>query len=264
MSLSPVLHWFHTAPGFDRAPLVLLHGFTGAPPSWDRVVAALPAAYPAAALALPGHHPAAPVATGFAANVDWVAEQLTRARLDGCHLVGYSLGARAALGLALRHPSIPVRLTLIGVHPGLDAAAERARRIDSDRGWIELLRTRGGRAFVDAWERIPLFATQEQRAPAAARVRQREIRLGHDPEGLARSLEHMGLGVMPYQGDRLAELAMPVTLVAGARDQKFANLARMAAARMARACVELVPDCGHNLLLEAPAAVATTISLAPE
>lgn len=264
MSLSSVLHWFHTAPGFARSPLVLLHGFTGAPPSWERVVATLSTPRAAAALALPGHHPAAPVAAGFDANVDWVADQLTRARLDGCHLVGYSLGARTALGLALRHPRIPARLTLIGVHPGLDAAAERARRVDSDRGWIELLRTRGMRAFVDAWERIPLFATQEQQAPVAARARQRNIRLGHDPEGLARSLEHMGLGVMPHYGAHLADLAMPVTLVAGARDSKFAALAHTAAAHMARARVELVPGCGHNLLLEAPAAVAGLVSSAPE
>lgn len=257
----PVIHWFRTeaASQAGAPPLVLLHGFTGSPRSWEAVVRALPGVHAVAAPALPGHHPAAPVSPGFEANVDWLAGVLEEAGLTGCHLAGYSLGARTALGLALRHAHIPARLTLIGVHPGLETPADRARRVDSDRTWIERLRSRGIQAFVDAWARLPLFASQE-RLPAETRARQQRIRLGHDAEGLARSLEHMGLGAMPDYDAHLGELAMPVTLVAGALDCKFTDLARAAASRLPGARVALIAGSGHNLPLEVPDELAAILS----
>lgn len=257
MSVAPPIHWFYDET--CHCPLVLLHGFTGSPRNWEVVVQALPRARAVAALALPGHHPAAPVASDFEANVDWLAGVLERAGLAGCHLVGYSLGARAALGLALRHAHLPTRLTLIGVHPGLDSPSDRILRMDSDRTWIELLRTRGIEAFVDAWERHPLFDTQEQ-LPLGVRARQRAVRLAHAPEGLARSLEYMGLGAMPCYRPRLSELSIPVTLITGTRDRKFTGLAQSMASSLPCARVEQIADSGHNLLLETPTRLANILS----
>ena len=255
----------------DRAargrPLVLLHGFAGAPASWELVIDALPAPRAAVAVALPGHHPGSPVVPGFEANLDTMARALEAAGLVGCDVVGYSLGGRAALGLALRHPRLAASLTVIGAHPGLDRAHERRRRIEHDRAWIALLRERGLAAFVAAWARQPLFDTQKQLAAEAQALQQR-VRAGHDPEALARSLEHMGLGVMPAYGPRLAALDVPVTWIAGALDEKFASLARAAVDRLARAGravrLVLVPDSGHNVPLEQPAALAALLaSLTP-
>jgi 2-succinyl-6-hydroxy-2,4-cyclohexadiene-1-carboxylate synthase len=212
--------------------------------------------------ALPGHHPGSPVVPGFEANVDAMARALEAAGLVGCDLVGYSLGGRAALGLALRHPHLAATLTVIGAHPGLDHDQERRRRIEQDRAWIALLRERGLAAFLAAWEQQPLFATQ-QRLGAAALAEQQRIRAHHDPEALAQSLEHMGLGAMPAYGPRLAELAMPVTWIAGALDEKFSGVARAAAEQLVQAGrdvrLALVPGSGHNVPLEQPAALAALL-----
>lgn len=261
MPLIDAVHWFRRAG--QGLPLVFLHGFTGAPASWQAVIDALPETARAAAVALPGHHPRVPVLPGFEANVDQLASALDAAGLRACHLVGYSLGARTALGLALSHPRLLARLSLVGVHPGLESAPERQQRIDKDRAWIDLLRDRGLDAFLDAWERQPIFASQES-LPAQLRGRQRRIRASHDPEALARSLEHMGLGAMPAYGPRLAELPVPVTWIAGARDHKFATLARAAVEQLAHAgrpaTLALVPDSGHNVPLERPIELAALLS----
>src|SRR4029077_15510464 len=101
------------------------HGFTGSPRSWDFLPdrRALPRIVPA----LVGHSgsEAGSEVNGFEDEVDRLAS-LTPER--GVHAVGYSLGARLALGLALRHPARVTRLTLISCHPGLHSTAERAAR----------------------------------------------------------------------------------------------------------------------------------------
>jgi 2-succinyl-6-hydroxy-2,4-cyclohexadiene-1-carboxylate synthase len=261
---SAALYWFgRVAAG---RPLVLLHGFTGAPASWQplvEVVDSRAAPRTVVAVALPGHHPSSPVVPGFEANLDAMARALEAAGLAGCDLVGYSLGGRAALGLALRHPHLAATLTVIGAHPGLEDAGERRRRIEQDRAWIALLRERPLAVFLAAWEQQPLFSTQ-QRLDAGTLAEQQRIRAGHDAEALARSLEHMGLGAMPAYGPHLAELAMPVTWIAGALDEKFAGLARAAAEQLVQAGrdvrLALVPGSGHNVPLEQPAALAALLS----
>lgn len=260
------VHWFRTHPG--TRPMVLLHGFTGSPGSWDAVVRALPDGFTVLAPALPGHHPDMPVARGFVANVERMADTLAAAEHGGapaspCHLVGYSLGSRLALALALHRPELVSCLTLIGVHPGLHSAELRARRTLDDERWITLLREHamhaGMHAFCRAWQAQPIFATQERLA-GHIREGQDAIRLAHDPEGLAQSLEHMGLGAMPDHGPMLASLVMPLVLVTGALDHKFTALARELAARIPRARHEIIADCGHNPLLEKPNELAALLA----
>lgn len=257
---SAALYWFGRRS--RPRPFVLLHGFTGSPLSWQPVVDALPTSLAAVAMALPGHHPGSPVVPGFEANLDVMAGALASAGLRGCHLVGYSLGARAALGLAHRHPGLAATLTLIGGHPGLDDAGERRQRIESDRAWTEILRQRGLAAFLAAWEAQPIFATQAQLS-LEARARQQRIRAVHEPEALARSLEQMGLGAMPSYGPRLAELDIAVTWIVGALDQKFLGLASAAVkrARVDRpATLVVMPGSGHNVPLERPEQLAALLA----
>ena len=59
--------------------------------------------------------------------------------------------------------------------------------------------------------------------------------------------------------DRLGELAMPVTLVAGERDAKFREIAERMAAALPAARLEVVPGAGHAVQLERPEAVAAAI-----
>src|SRR5688572_27863046 len=79
------------------------------------------------ALLIPGHGPEPELfdTSDFMVVVDAIAGALE----EGAHrIVGYSLGARLALALAVRHPSRVGSLVLTGVNPGIDDAAERAVR----------------------------------------------------------------------------------------------------------------------------------------
>ena len=111
-------------------PLVLLHGFTGAPASWDGVRRSLDDAIPVLAPALLGHDGTAgsPAIRSFDDEVDRLAGAVRGAGLEGAHLAGYSLGGRVALGLLVRHPGRFAAATLIGAHPGLQDPADRAER----------------------------------------------------------------------------------------------------------------------------------------
>ncbi|HWT24896.1 MAG TPA: alpha/beta fold hydrolase, partial [Solirubrobacteraceae bacterium] len=69
-----------------------------------------------------------------------------------------------------------------------------------------------------------------------------------------------GTGVMPPLWDRLGELGLPVSLVAGERDAKFRAIAERMAAALPAARVVVAPGAGHAVPLEAPDAVAAAIA----
>ncbi len=237
--------------------VVLLHGFTGCPASWDPVAALLPPDLEVLRPSLRGHDPQIVDGDGtFDDEVDRLAG-LVRRLTPPVHLAGYSMGARLALGLLVRHQELFAAATLIGVHPGLEPA-ERTRRAASDEALARRIEARRIADFVDRWQQLPLFASQD-RLPAAIRERQRVQRLRHRPAGLALALRTLGPGSMPDYRPQLAELDLPIRLLAGASDDKFCHVARAMARSLPQGSVEIVPGAGHNLILEAPHAVTAAI-----
>lgn len=241
-------------------PLVLVHGFTGAPASWDAVRRSLDEDIPVLAPALLGHDGTAgpPAIHAFDDEVDRLAAAVREAGSRGAHLVGYSLGGRVALGLLVRHHGLFAGATLIGTHPGLADPAARADRAARDAQWARLLEREGLPTFVAAWEALPLFATQAALDPAVL-ARQRALRMAHDSAGLARALRVLGLAVMPDYRPRLAGLDLPVTLVAGEADAKFRALAGEMRERIPGARLEIATGAGHNVVLERPDWIAGLI-----
>jgi 2-succinyl-6-hydroxy-2,4-cyclohexadiene-1-carboxylate synthase len=235
--------------------LFALHGFTGSPDNWA-FLGDSPTHFSAPALL--GH--AGAIDTDSVTTFEGEVDRLTQLAPpgDGLHVVGYSLGARLALGMAIRHPERVERLTLISGHPGLANEDERRARRLADSAWVELLLSRGVEAFVDAWEAQPLWATQAGVSDAARR-RRRATRLSHEARGLARSLRVTGLGDMPSYWGKLAQLGMPVSVLAGELDIKFSQIARSLVDALRYPTLEIVPGSGHDLLLERPEVVARVI-----
>jgi 2-succinyl-6-hydroxy-2,4-cyclohexadiene-1-carboxylate synthase len=236
----------------SRSPAILLHGFTGSPASWDAAIAAAPVGSDATALALPGHG-SAPVAD-FAGALAALANDIEAAGLGGAQAIGYSMGARLALGLLVERPGLLSGATLIGVQPGLEDEAERRRRLEADRRWIEILRAGDIERFVAAWESLPMWDSQRRCDPAALEA-QRRIRLRHDPGALAEALETMGLSAMPAYRSRISEINVPVEIVAGELDRKFCDLGQSLVAEHPRLSLRVIAGVGHNVPLEAPEAV---------
>ena len=82
----------------------------------------------------------------------------------------------------------------------------------------------------------------------------RAERLSHRPEGLASALRHLGTGAQPSYWDDLPRLTIPVRLIAGVRDEKFAALARRMAEKLPKGDLRLIENAGHAPHLEQPQA----------
>lgn len=246
--------------------VLFLHGFTGSPESWESVRHHMKNPYRAIAPHLCGHgRPYPRVAAhqdSFAQEVTRLAEACQRdAEFRGADVrivCGYSLGARLALALIVAHPDLFSSAVLIGVHPGLSHATEREIRKRNDQELAAMLRSAGLSHFLAYWQDLPLFASQ-RRLPQGAVEAQRRIREQHSAAGLAHSLETCGLGVMPDYSAQLERVELPVHLLVGGDDVKFSDLGRRLCSLLPQCRLDSVPNCGHNLLLEAPAAVAALL-----
>jgi 2-succinyl-6-hydroxy-2,4-cyclohexadiene-1-carboxylate synthase len=241
---------------------VLLHGFTGSPNAFRAVASELVAAkIQVEAPALLGHGAEDDAGIdGFEAEVDRIAGRI-RALGVAAHLVGYSLGGRIAIGLLVRHPRLFTGATLVSAQPGLSTARDRIEREVADARWCELLEQQGLAAFVDAWEKLPLFATQAS-LPREALDSQRRERLSHDPAGLVRSLRMCGLGKMPSYWTALSGVQVPTTLLVGEHDPKFSAINLRMQELLPKSVVSRVPGAGHNVLLERPGAICEAVAQA--
>jgi pimeloyl-ACP methyl ester carboxylesterase len=156
------------------------------------------------------------------------------------------MGARTCLHLALLRPDVVTALVLLGGTAGIDDPDERAARRTADDALADRLERIGTEAFLDEWLAQPLFAGLPPEGRGARSA---------DAAGLAWSLRLAGTGTQEPLWSRLAELTMPVLVVAGERDARFRALGdRLVAGIGAGATMAVVPDAGHAAHLERPEA----------
>ena len=251
----------HVTRAGSGPPVVLLHGFTGSSASWVTLGESLDR-FSTIAIDLPGHgrssapsDPARYALPRFAGDLAAVLDAL---HVDRASVLGYSLGARAALHFALAHPARVSALILESASPGIDDPVERTARVALDAALADAIERDGIAAFVDRWERLPLWESQARLADEP-RGRLRAQRLANDPHGLANSLRGAGAGAEPSVLDRLGTLEMSTMLIVGALDPKYVALGRRLASAIPGARLEIVPDAGHNVHLERPAAFAELV-----
>lgn len=245
--------------GGDGPPLLLLHGFTGSAATWAPHQRALRAVARTLAVDLPGHgrtRPPGGPGSAARASVERTADDLAAIleRLAGgrADVLGYSLGARIALRLAVTHPDAVRCLVLESPSAGIADDAGRAARRAADEARAAILERDGIGPFVDAWEREPVLAG-EAALPPVARARLHAARLRGDPGGLATSLRAAGQGAMEPFHDRLAGIGAPTLVIVGAADPARARSEAVAAGIHA-ARLAVVPGSGHAPHLEAPRA----------
>ncbi len=236
--------------------LILLHGFTGSSATWTPHLAAL-AGFTTVAVDLLGHGnsdaPSTPDRYRMERCVDDLTSLLDHLEIERAAVLGYSMGGRVALQLALGAPDRLWALVLESASPGIDAVTEREDRVRSDAALAGEIERNGIGAFVDRWQALPLWASQD-RLPAAVRDQLRRQRLRNSPVGLANSLRGAGAGQEAPVLGRLGELRMPTLLIAGALDQKYVALARKMSDALPCVRTQIVQDAGHATHLEQPEA----------
>jgi len=233
--------------------LVLAHGFTQTARSWTDVAGLLATRLPEVAtlaVDLPGHG-----ACEVSADADLVASAAHLVALGGPAIyVGYSMGGRVALHAALERPEAVRGLVLIGATAGIDDPDERAARRSADEDLAARIEQIGVDAFLDEWLANPLFAGLTTEAA------HRDDRLRNSSHGLASSLRHTGTGTQEPLWNRLEEIDVPALIIAGEHDPKFRALGERLSAGLCDATIAVVPDAGHTVHLEQPAAAVDVIA----
>ena len=239
-------------------PLWFFHGFLGLPSMWREVHRALGEPV-AESTILPGHGPEPwfpPPPADFSRAVDAIASSFPFS--DPAIVVGYSMGARIALALALRHPYLVKSAVLVGVDPGIEDDAVRAERCAWEDEWAARATSLDANAFADAWQALPIFASQTDLS-AEKRGALRKQRTSHTPRGIAWAMHALGTGRMPSMWTELASSRIPLALVTGSLDAKFTEKSRAICDRAKHARHLVADGAGHNVALEAPDVVARAI-----
>ena len=236
--------------------LALAHGFTRSGRGWGDLADSLSVHHELVLVDLPGH----------GGSSDIRADLIVGAALLGeaggpAGYLGYSMGARFCLHLALVRPELVLRLVLVSGTAGIDSTDERSERRRADEAMAERLAPVDGGTpqdtvaeFVDRWVTNPIFGA----VPAAANGL--DDRKGNTAEGLASSLRMAGTGTQAPLWDRLGELAMPVLIVTGARDAKFTAIGRRMVGSIGTNARHVeIGDADHAPHLQRPHNVATLI-----
>lgn len=246
----------------DAPPVLVLHGFTGGAESMQGVARALARDWRVVRLELIGHGeseaPEAVAPYAMDACVEQVAAVVEAIGGGRPHLVGYSMGGRAALAALVARPDLFASATLIGATAGIADPAERAARIEADEALADRIERDGLAAFVEHWMALPIFASQA-RLGGDFLARARAERLRQRPHGLANSLRGMGAGAQTPVFARVDACRVPVLLVAGGEDAKFRAIAEQLATGLPDARVAILEGVGHAAHLEDEAGFAARL-----
>lgn len=222
--------------------ITLIHGFTQNHRCWGPVAADLSRDHELVLVDAPGHGRSAGVEVSFTQGAILIGD----AGGAGTYL-GYSMGGRYALALALERPDLVERLVIIGAAPGIDDSSERERRRDADDALASRIGELGIASFLEQWLAQPLFAGLDAVSACV------EERLDNDPGGLQSSLRLAGSGAQPSLWPHLGGLDMPVLVLTGSLDEKFGAIAdEMVEAIGPNARHLVVASAGHTAHLENP------------
>ncbi|WP_006786815.1 2-succinyl-6-hydroxy-2,4-cyclohexadiene-1-carboxylate synthase [Thiorhodospira sibirica] len=238
----------------STACVSFLHGFLGSGADWQPWREDLQAqGLMVLAPDMPGHG----VTPGpfedcadFDSTVAALAQWLEAQHPGPVHLVGYSMGGRLALALALRYPQQIQSAHILSASPGLEQLDKQLARQVHDDALAERL-ARDFPGFIMDWYRQPLFASLRRQPEFTTLEKQR--RQG-DPARLARALRHLSLGRQPSLWDALEQHPRPLHICVGDLDRKYHTLGKTLVSRCPSARLHVFIGCGHALHLEDKAA----------
>jgi len=238
----------------DRPVLLFLHGFMGDAADWDEVAGELKEEYRCLTLDLPGHGMTAVDGPEENCRMERVAQGLItlldELEVEQCSLVGYSMGGRLGLYLAVSYPERFERVVLESTSPGLKTEEERTERRKHDAALANRLLETPLAQFLEEWYDQPLFAGMKQHSEKLEALIRR--RLSGKAVGYSVSLRMMGTGRQPSLWEKLDSIAVPALLVTGKHDAKFGAIAEVMSRRMEWSRSVSVDGAGHNVHWEQP------------
>ncbi|MBC1252168.1 2-succinyl-6-hydroxy-2,4-cyclohexadiene-1-carboxylate synthase [Listeria welshimeri] len=239
----------------EKPVLLMLHGFTGSNKTFQESITHLEKHFSIVAPDLLGHgktdSPDEIARYSIERIVDDLVTILQELKIMQCFVLGYSMGGRVATAFASAHPEMVRGLILVSSSPGLAQKDLQESRVQADNRLADMLETEGIRSFVDYWEKLALFASQEVLSDELKK-RIRLERLAQNPNGLAMSLRGMGTGKQPSYWNHLADFTFPVLLMTGSLDKKFEKIAQEMQQLLPNSTHVTVQNAGHAVYLEQP------------
>lgn len=236
----------------DLPVVLFLHGFMGSSADFDMVTTQLANQFCCLAVDLPGHGKT--IVDGeealytMAQTANAIVTWLDQLQIPQCFLVGYSMGGRLALYLALHFPQRFLKVVLESASPGLQTEDKRAARLQHDRNLADQLEA-DFPSFLSYWYSQPLFHALRDH-PLFIEVQAR--RLHNRPDALAKSLRYLSTGLQPSLWELLPHHTQPLLLLVGENDRKFCTVNQAMADYCPTAQLQSLPACGHVPHLEQP------------
>eukprot|EP00257_Ricinus_communis_P024903 XP_025012317.1 protein PHYLLO, chloroplastic isoform X2 [Ricinus communis] len=260
----------------DDNVVLFLHGFLGTGEDWVPIMKAISGSARCISIDLPGHGGSKISNCGAkesnkesALSVELVADllykliqHLTPGKIS---LVGYSMGARIALHMALKHEDKISRAVILSGSPGLKDEMSRKFRLAKDVSRSRLLIVHGLQLFLDAWYAGELWNSLR------SHPRFQEIvssRLSHDDVySLAEALSGLSIGRQIPLWEDLKQCNIPLLIIVGEKDEKFKEIAQKMSHEIGQSgegrggmgnnIVQIVevPNCGHAVHIENPLSV---------
>ncbi|MBC1243680.1 2-succinyl-6-hydroxy-2,4-cyclohexadiene-1-carboxylate synthase [Listeria welshimeri] len=239
----------------EKPVLLMLHGFTGSNKTFQESITHIEEHFSIVAPDLLGHGKTDSPDEIERYSIERIVEDLVtiiqELKIMQCFVLGYSMGGRVATAFASAHPEMVRGLILVSSSPGLAQKDLQESRVQADNRLADMLESEGIRSFVDYWEKLALFASQEVLSDELKK-RIRLERLAQNPNGLAMSLRGMGTGKQPSYWNHLADFTFPVLLMTGSLDEKFEKIAQEMQQLLPNSTHVTVQNAGHAVYLEQP------------
>ncbi|CAM6124850.1 unnamed protein product [Calypogeia fissa] len=229
--------------------LVFLHGFMGTGADWLPLMDSLSITFRCISVDLPGHGQTtvqeaegrkpsfselgegqtstsngdtqgAWSMEGLGAALKQLLRKLERGKVT---LVGYSMGARIALYMALRHSEQISAAIIVSGSPGLQNPLAQKVRAAQDDALAVLLRDNELQSFVDSWYRQPLWRSLQTHPDFEVLKRARSE--NQSSNLLGKALTSFSTGQQPSLWEDLGHCQVPLLMVVGELDKKFVGIA---------------------------------------
>jgi 2-succinyl-6-hydroxy-2,4-cyclohexadiene-1-carboxylate synthase len=243
--------------------IFLLHGFTGSGRDWESIIPGINKNYSSFTIDLPGHGRTGtlhnPLDYSISSIISSIHQVITSVSSGKAILLGYSMGARAALSFAVHFPALLDGLILESGSAGIESHQLREERLIEDRKLADFIEKTKIEKFVDHWMNMEIFNTQRRFSNEKLKLL-REKKLHNSRKGLADSIRGFGAGSMPPLYDQIKKISSPVLLISGELDSKYTELNSLLLPSFSNAEHKIIKNAGHNTHLEEPAGFISAVN----
>lgn len=239
----------------EGPPLVFCHEFAGDYRAWDPQVRAFARLYRCITYCHRGFPPSSVPTDPAAYSQDQLIADLLGLldylHIEGCHLVGFSMGGNVVLNFAMRYPERCHGIVVVGTGAG---SSNRERFLSDIERTVDLLRTQGIAGFAEVYARGPTRLPFLRKDPHGWSVFRKQLE-DHSAEGQALTM----LGVLRPRPTifalepQLEQLRVPTLLMTGDEDEPCVEPAVFMKRKIATSGLVVVPQTGHAINLEEPA-----------